>query len=223
MEWRSTDSSCVIKVFPRESALGRLGAWSAFIDDRLRTASGPNRRSWPRLLLTSCGPTETAGLKSLFNAYHPRVVAGRTHARMIEETCGAGAVVLTPRCARTPEYRFERDVDSAARAGPAAAAYQIQFRSAKAVLSAGRFPFCPTRRMAAEMSARSSRNRKTPSLDYLVALYRLGDVKPDLWLPAVAVDGQNANLYDREWQDLIAYNYRLGYHSLIGFIGERTR
>ena len=54
---------------------------------------------------------------------------------------------------------------------------------------------------------------KRATLDFLVSLFRLGGLEPDLWLPAAAA-GQNANLYDSEWRDLIAYNYRLGYRSL---------
>jgi hypothetical protein len=46
-------------------------------------------------------------------------------------------------------------------------------------------------------------------LAYLASVDRLGELKPDLWLPAVPTDGQNANLYDNEWQDIIADNYSL--------------
>ena len=46
------------------------------------------------VLLTSCGPTETAG-SYLFDAYHPRVVAGGYCRRKITEICGVGATVVT--------------------------------------------------------------------------------------------------------------------------------
>ena len=55
---------------------------------------------------------------------------------------------------------------------------------------------------------------RTDTLDYLVSVYRLGDPRPDLWLPAFPVDGQNANLYDNEWQAILDVNYRVGYRSL---------
>jgi hypothetical protein len=58
---------------------------------------------------------------------------------------------------------------------------------------------------------------KEATLDYLISLYRLGEVQPDLWLPSAPRDGQNACLYDSEWRELIAYNYRIGYQSLIRF------
>jgi hypothetical protein len=30
-----------------------------------------------------------------------------------------------------------------------------------------------------------------------------GDVTPDLWLPAVPTDRQNANVYDAEWREIL--------------------
>jgi hypothetical protein len=42
--------------------------------------------------------------------------------------------------------------------------------------------------------------------DYLNSLDLLGGLKPDLWLPAVPLDGQNANLYDNQWAHIIAEN-----------------
>jgi hypothetical protein len=34
-------------------------------------------------------------------------------------------------------------------------------------------------------------------------------VTPDLWLPAVPVHGQNANLYDRDWENVLGQNRQL--------------
>ena len=47
------------------------------------------------------------------------------------------------------------------------------------------------------------------SSDYYDALNRLGSLKPDLWLPAQPWNGQNANLYGSEWNDLLAGNRKL--------------
>ena len=46
------------------------------------------------------------------------------------------------------------------------------------------------------------------------SLTRLAAIKPDLWLPASPVDGQNANLYDGDWRREIEENLRL-IHSMI--------
>jgi hypothetical protein len=44
---------------------------------------------------------------------------------------------------------------------------------------------------------------------YVRSLDRLAEVKPDLWLPAVPVHGQNANLYDQEWAKVLDENRRV--------------
>ena len=172
------------------------------------------------VLLTSCGPKETAGLKSLFDAHHPRVVADQGHARVIEAICGAGAVVV-PAGELAHQAWFDVTAIPLPAGGPAAVAYQVRL-GGKAVLFGGTVPV-QTREETVAATLASISKSKAATLDFLIAVYRLGDLKPDLWLPAVAVDGQNANLYDREWRDLIAYNYRLGYRSLVRFIGEPTR
>jgi len=38
------------------------------------------------------------------------------------------------------------------------------------------------------------------------SLDRLAQVNPNLWLPAVPVHGQNANLYDHNWEKVLAQN-----------------
>jgi hypothetical protein len=42
--------------------------------------------------------------------------------------------------------------------------------------------------------------------DYVNSLVRLRERTPDLWLPAAPTDGQNANLYDDEWERVIIDN-----------------
>jgi glyoxylase-like metal-dependent hydrolase (beta-lactamase superfamily II) len=44
------------------------------------------------------------------------------------------------------------------------------------------------------------------AVDLLQSLGRLEALKPDLWLPAVPVNGQNANLYGDDWKRLIRDN-----------------
>jgi hypothetical protein len=41
---------------------------------------------------------------------------------------------------------------------------------------------------------------------YLQSIEKLGGLYPDLWLPAVPVHGQNANLYDRDWEKVLEMN-----------------
>ena len=41
---------------------------------------------------------------------------------------------------------------------------------------------------------------------YFLSITELDKLKPNLWLPATSVIGQNANLYDGEWKRLIEDN-----------------
>jgi hypothetical protein len=42
-----------------------------------------------------------------------------------------------------------------------------------------------------------------------LVLAALAGVAPDLWLPAVPVHGQNANLYDDDWARVLEQNRQL--------------
>jgi hypothetical protein len=44
---------------------------------------------------------------------------------------------------------------------------------------------------------------------YRTAMRQLAELAPDLWLPALPVFGQNANLYDEQWRTLIEQNLAL--------------
>jgi hypothetical protein len=96
--------------------------------------------------------------------------------------------------------------------GAAPIAYRLRW-AGKTVLFAGRVPIRLTVEADASLFADISGSRDT-TLDYLFSVFRLGDPKPDLLLPAVPVDGQNANLYDSDWHDVLADNYRVVYRSL---------
>ncbi len=43
---------------------------------------------------------------------------------------------------------------------------------------------------------------------YKESLHQLSKFSPDIWLPAMALTGQNANLYDEDWQTIIESNQR---------------
>ena len=44
------------------------------------------------------------------------------------------------------------------------------------------------------------------SRGYSASLLELRERKPDLWLPAIATNDQNANLYERDWARIIEDN-----------------
>ena len=38
---------------------------------------------------------------------------------------------------------------------------------------------------------------------YFASITQVAHLQPDLWLPAIPTDGQNANLYDSDWERTI--------------------
>jgi glyoxylase-like metal-dependent hydrolase (beta-lactamase superfamily II) len=88
-----------------------------------------------------------------------------------------------------------------------AAAYQLNWQD-KTVLVSGRVPVLLTQStvdwLAPQISKENGKNDK-----YRSALDRLAQVKPNLWLTAVPVFGQNANLYDYEWENVLRQNRQL--------------
>ena len=99
---------------------------------------------------------------------------------------------------------FEGRVIPLAGRGLAPVAYQVRW-AGKTVLVAGRIPvkYSPPamQQLRAALAAPGgSAKRYEQSLDSLVG------INPNLWLPALPVHGQNANVYDREWADVIEVN-----------------
>jgi len=165
------------------------------------------------VLLTSCEAASAAGLKDLVEGCHPEVVVSRAGLEKVKEWCPAGTAVLS--ADRLPARGwFEVMPMPLHGRGTAPIAYRVQW-AGKTILFSGHIPINGKPLTEATLFSDISKSREA-TLDYLVTVYRLGEPKPDLWLPAVPVDGQNANLYDNEWQDILAYNYRVGYRSLMG-------
>jgi len=183
-----------------------------FVKDRLHQL-GLKAAEPAAVLLTSCDPASTAGLKDLVRACHPVVVVSRPGFEKVKELCPPGTAILS--AAELPARGwFEVTPMPLHGRGTAPCAYRVRW-GGKTVLFSGPIPIEPGLETHAALLADISKSREA-TLDYLVSVYRLGDPKPDLWLPAVPVGGQNANLYDDEWQVILADNYRIGYHSLMG-------
>ncbi len=167
---------------------------------------------WPPVpltdvLLTSCGPDATSGLRPLLeggklNVYGPE----------------AGLIELGPLCPPGIEPREASKLAGELGAtmnilhlngrGVVAHAYLLEW-AGKPVLLSGRIPVLFDTRSVSELSADLKVSREN-ALEYLQALLTLEQIKPDLWLPTVPSDAQNANLYDSEWRHVITNNFRLG-------------
>ncbi len=164
------------------------------------------------VLLTSCDPTATAGLGELIANCHPQLVVSPAGLEHLKKTCPAGTAVLSAE--ELPSRGWFKVVPRPLRGrGVAPIAYQVQW-AGKTVLFSGRIPIKINLQTDSGLYADISKSRAV-TLDYLNSVYRLAEPRPDLWLPAVAMNGQNANLYDSDWPDVLADNYRIGYSSLM--------
>ncbi len=163
------------------------------------------------VLLTSCGAEATAGLRELVEKSPTQVVVSSSGLQIIRESCPAGTVILPAE--ELPDRGWFQVTPIPLRGrGLAPMAFLLSW-AGKTVLFSGRIPIRYKVETWAELFADISKSRDA-SADYLISVNRLGELKPDLWLPAVATDGRNANLYDSEWEDIIAENYRAGHIAL---------
>ena len=86
-------------------------------------------------------------------------------------------------------------------------AYQLGW-AGKTVLLSGRIPV-KLAAATAEVLLRKIREPGGNADQYAESLDRLARLNPNLWLPAVPVHGQNANLYDRDWGKVLEQNGRI--------------
>jgi glyoxylase-like metal-dependent hydrolase (beta-lactamase superfamily II) len=174
-------------------------------------ARGFKRLGWQgrkpaAVLLTSADERATSGLKALVRDSACRVVAPGAGLDTVRRLCPVGTRVLT-------EKEFEKsgwlDVQAIPLEGRGLAplAYRVRWKG-KVVLVSGRIPVRVSNpsveELLGELTAGSARIKQ-----YRRSLDRLADVKPDLWLPAVPVNGQNANLYDQDWEKVLSQNARI--------------
>jgi glyoxylase-like metal-dependent hydrolase (beta-lactamase superfamily II) len=173
-----------------------------FLTERFK-ALGWQERKLVAVLLTSAGKEATAGLAALVRSTGCKVVAPRAGLDVIQGKCPAGTEVLTEEDLEKNGWFKVRAIPLRGR-GLAPLAYRIRWNN-KIVLFSGRIPVKLSIPAAVQLQREvsgSGGNRE----DYRRSLNELRGVNPDLWLPAVPVHGQNANLYDRQWEDVIQEN-----------------
>jgi glyoxylase-like metal-dependent hydrolase (beta-lactamase superfamily II) len=172
----------------------------AFLDARLRQLGV--RTAPLTVLLTSCDPGATAGLRDLVEKRHAEVVAPPDGLKRVEELCPPGTVVHSALDLPGKGWFGVKPIPLKGR-GLAPIAYQIRW-GPKTLLFSGQMPSPATdhaaRRLFADLVSAGSPG------DYLTSLETLRGLNPDLWLPSQPENCQNPRLYDEEWQDIIRYN-----------------
>jgi glyoxylase-like metal-dependent hydrolase (beta-lactamase superfamily II) len=167
------------------------------------------------VLLTSCDPQATAGLTELIERYHVPVIAPPEGIPMLERAHPGGIVF---RSALDPQSYGGLSVVAIPLEGRGQfpIAYRVE-QAGKSVLFSGMIPS----KLSQLVGDRLIRDLISPpgnSPGYLTSLNRLGPVRPDLWLPLVPTDDQNANLYDDDWSRALEENI-----NLVRYLDSRRR
>jgi glyoxylase-like metal-dependent hydrolase (beta-lactamase superfamily II) len=155
------------------------------------------------VLLTSCGAEAAAGLKELVEKCHVQVVASPAGLPSVTELCPAETSILSAEN-WSEKVRFSMTTIPLRGRGLAPIAYRIRLGD-KSILFAGRIPIKVNPSAGIKLFSDFLEARGNVQ-EYLESLNELRDLKPDLWLPATASDGQNANLYDDQWEQILADN-----------------
>jgi hydroxyacylglutathione hydrolase len=173
-----------------------------FLKNRFKELGWEGRR--PRaVLLTSADPEATAGLAALVRGSGCQVVAPEGGREEVRRLCPAGTDLLGDGDLATAGWFEVRSIPLKGR-GVAPVAYEFRL-TGKTVLASGRIPLKLGLPEAERLVSEVNGPGGSPE-DFKKSLDRLAQVLPDLWLPAVPLHGQNANLYDDDWAKVISQN-----------------
>jgi glyoxylase-like metal-dependent hydrolase (beta-lactamase superfamily II) len=174
-------------------------ALTEFLDRRFEER-GWKRKKPALVVLTSTDKAATSGLAGVIKSTGCMVAAP-----------AAGLEALRRSCPRETKFLPERELEksgwldvqtlSIRGRGTPSVAYQVRW-AGKTVLFSGRVSLKTGRAAMAELS-RISRDPRASLADYLKSLDSLAMIRPALWLPAVPVHGQNARVYDDEWDRIL--------------------
>jgi len=159
------------------------------------------------VVLTSASSEAISGLSALVQAAGCRVYAPTKDVEAVRRACPPGTAVAT---AADLEKAGAFDVTAIPLGGlgQSPTAYRLMWKG-KTVLVSGRVPGKLENGEIAVALMRDVSKSPGGVDEYLRAIDRLAQEKPDLWLPAVPVHGQNANLYDRDWETVLERNREL--------------
>jgi glyoxylase-like metal-dependent hydrolase (beta-lactamase superfamily II) len=173
-----------------------------FVGTRLRQL-GREPVAPTAVLLTSCSGNETAGLPDLVQKAHTQVVALSPGIDRWTESCPPGSVFVAAEELPKKGW-FPVTIYPLGGRGFAPCAYQLSW-GGKTVLFSGKIPISLEEDLQVRLIADLTRS-KDDLRSYFLSITELDKLNPNLWLPSTSVIGQNANLYDRDWKQLLANN-----------------
>ena len=173
-----------------------------FLDERLRQLGvGPQPPT--AVMLTSAGASETAGLGELIERCHVRVIASPRAIPSLRKSCPAGTVFL-PADELSAKGWFPVSPITLEGRGLFPIAYQMEL-SGQRILFSGIIPV----KLNQEVGERLISDLTNPPGEpgrYHASLMQLDPAGPNLWLPAIPTDDQNANLYGDDWVRILNEN-----------------
>jgi glyoxylase-like metal-dependent hydrolase (beta-lactamase superfamily II) len=169
-------------------------------------AIGLKDRKPTEVFLTSCADEAISGLASLLRQSNCQVVATPKCLEKIRPLCPSGSTLISVEELDKSVWFPGRTITLGG-IDDSAVAYQLKWEG-KTVLVSGRIPVNLTRATAERLRTQLTKDGGNVK-EYQSSLDRLAQVKPDLWLTAVPVRGQNANLYDNDWKNILSQNHQL--------------
>ena len=192
----TTPEGLVIVDAPGESSLVDI------VSARLRQL-GRSPRPIVTILMTSAAREASSGLAELVSQTKCRVVVPKAALDHFRQRYSDEINWLTEEDLTSIGDFPIRAIPVAGTHG-ASLAYLIR-ADEKSILISGHIPVRPSV-PAIETLHRLLKLRKDGVAEYLQSLRELSNLRPDLWLPAIPIQGRNANLYDTEWQEIIEQN-----------------
>lgn len=167
---------------------------------------GWDKEKLTAVFVTSTEPESISGLPAIVQKTGCRVFAPKSAREDIRRQLPATAEVLSAEDSAASELPEGRVLVLAGRSKESLGYF---FRWEKRmVLVTGRIPLKPSVPGAQELQG-DINGPGGSAAQYIRSLDQLRRIVPNLWLPAVPVHGQNANLYDQEWERLLAQNLQL--------------
>ena len=158
------------------------------------------------VLLTSADEDATGGLESIVQKHQCAVVVADAGRERVKRRCPDGTPLLSHDDLQAKGW-LDVEVLPLRGQGSGPVAYLFKLEGKK-VLAPGRFPLKMTDRSVRRLFS----EWKAPGGDpkgFGQSLELLRNVAPDVWLPLEPLFGQNANLYDDDWQKSVTNNLRL--------------
>jgi len=158
------------------------------------------------VLLTSASPVQTAGLGDILANCQSTIAAPAAVRGTIAKVCKSGTQIVSDEEMAAKNWS-DKMIRPLLVDGLNFNFYLLKFGD-KTILFTDCIPVKPMPGAAKrpELARKLAQADKEQIREMLVPLRELG---PDLWLPAVPTDGQNANLNVGEWNDILDWNEQL--------------